>query len=545
VSSDRLIDELWGERPPETAATALQGAVSQLRKALEPDRAPGSPPAVLVTRAPGYVLRVQPEHVDAVRFERLLADGRELLAEGEAERAAKTLREALGLWRGSAYAGLDADGPVRAEALRLEELRLEALEERVDADLALGRHEQLVSELEAAVEREPLRERLCGQLMLALYRSGRQAEALELYQRTRARFVDELGIEPTPRLRELEQAMLRQDPELDAGLPRLRAPAALRRRRRGLATGLAVVVVAAAAGATALYFLRGDERPVAVPPNTVAVIDQESATVTGTVPVGASPSAIAYGHGSLWVANTEDETVSRIDPEKREVVATIGTGAAVDVAIGPGAVWVANGIDGTVSRIDPVSNDRVATLDLRGDDPIATRTINSVAVGEGAVWAAAVGSDVVRIDPATNAVEASFDLGAAPLGLDVGFGAVWVVTSSFKLLRIEPRSGAVTAQTAIGQFPYDVAVGDDGVVVLAGGLWLVDPQSSKVVTTLDPGGFATAVADVAGAGVWVGTDEGAIVQVVPSDTPVPIAVDGEPSGLAVGDGRLWATARAG
>jgi YVTN family beta-propeller protein len=355
--------------------------------------------------------------------------------------------------------------------------------------------------------------------------------------------VDELGIEPTPRLRELEQAMLRQDPALDVGLPRLRAPAAVRRHRRGLAVALAAVALAAAAGAVGLLLLRGDDSATLVPPDTVAVIDPSSAKVTGVVPVGTSPSAVAFGHGSLWVANTEDDTVSRLDPDEREVVATIGTGAAVDIAIGPAAVWVANGIDGTLSRIDPASNDRVATTDLRGDDPIAPRTINSVAVGEGAVWAAAVGRDVVRIDPATNDVEASFHLDAAPLGLDVGFGAVWVVTSSFKLLRLDPRSGAVTAQTAIGEFPYDVAVVDDGVVVLAGALWLVNPESSKVVATLDPGGFATSVADVAGAGAWAGTRDGTIVKVVAPGTPSPIAVDGEPSGLAVGAGQLWAAVR--
>jgi YVTN family beta-propeller protein len=545
VSSDRLIDELWGDSAPETATTALHGAVSQLRKVLEPGRAAGAPGAVLVTRSPGYQLRLPAEALDAARFERLLEEGRELLAAGEAAAAATALREALALWRGSAYADVGDDGAIRIEALRLEELRLEALEERIEADLALGRHEQLVSELEALVEREPLRERLCGQLMLALYRAGRQAESLDLYQRTRTRFVDELGIEPTARLRELEQAMLRQDPELDAGLPRLRPPAALRRRPGRLAAALAAVVVVAAAGVAALVFLRGDDAQAAVPPNTVAVIDLDSAEVTDTVPVGMSPSAIAYGHGSLWVANTEDETVSRIDPETRQVVATIGTGAAVDVAIGPDAVWVANGIDGTVSRIDPASNDRVATLDLRGDDPIAPRTINSVAFGAGAVWAAAVGRHLLRIDPGTNAVTASVDLGVAPLGLDVGEGAVWVVTAAFKLLRIEPSSGATTGQTPIGQLPYDVAVTDEGVAVLAGGVWLVDPESTKVVTTVAPGGFSTAVADVSGVGGWVGTADGAIVRIDLGLTRPPdtLLVQGQPSGLAVVDGRLWAAVR--
>jgi hypothetical protein len=187
----------------------------------------------------------------------------------------------------------------------------------------------------------------------------------------------------------------------------------------------------------------------------------------------------------------------------------------------------------------------VATVDLRGDDPIAPRTINSVAVGAGAVWVAAVGRHLVRIDPETNAVTATVDLGVAPLGLDFGEGAVWVVTAAFKLLRIEPSNGATTGQTSIGQIPYDVAVTDEGVAVLAGRVWLVDPESTKVVTTVDPGGVATAVADVSGAGGWVGTAEGAIVRIDLGLTRPPdtIVVQGQPSGLAVGDGRLWATVR--
>ena len=180
VSTDRLIGDLWGKRRPDTAATALHGLVSSLRKALEPARDPDAAPTVLVTRAPGYMLRVGEADIDAVEFERLFESGRLALAAGDAGQAAELLRGALALWYGPALGEVAELEFAGAEARRLEELRLQALEQRTDADLALGRHAQLVPELEALVREQPLRERLRGQLMLALYRGGRQAHALEV-----------------------------------------------------------------------------------------------------------------------------------------------------------------------------------------------------------------------------------------------------------------------------------------------------------------------------------------------------------------------------
>jgi DNA-binding SARP family transcriptional activator len=208
VSKDRLIDALWGESPPPTAPTALQVHVSKLRKTLGAAR--------IVTRAPGYVLELQPEELDLHRFERLASEGASTLARGNAERAAGLLREALSLWRGHPLADLAYEAFVQPEVLRLEELRLAALEQRIDADLALGRHAQLVGELERLVAEHPLREGLRGRLMLALYRSGRQADALEAYHAARRALVDELGLEPGTGLQELERAILRQDASLAA-----------------------------------------------------------------------------------------------------------------------------------------------------------------------------------------------------------------------------------------------------------------------------------------------------------------------------------------
>jgi DNA-binding SARP family transcriptional activator len=208
VSADRLIDELWGAQPPRAAANALQYHVSQLRKALAAD-------GLIVTREPGYVIRVEPDQLDLLRFERLLADAQN----APPEDAAPILRDALALWRGPALADLQREPFAQAEIRRLEELRLVALERRIDADLALGRRAELVGELEALTRQHPYREALRAQLMLALYRSGRQVEALDVYRETRRLLVDELGIEPGPAIQQLEHAILRQDPALDSPAP--------------------------------------------------------------------------------------------------------------------------------------------------------------------------------------------------------------------------------------------------------------------------------------------------------------------------------------
>jgi DNA-binding SARP family transcriptional activator len=208
VATDRLIDDLWGEQPPRTAATSLQNLVSQLRKMLGPD--------AVVTKPPGYQLAIPADRVDLVRFERLVRAARGAPAD---ERAAK-LREALALWRGPPLLDLAYEPFAQSEIRRLEELRLSALEERIEADLELERHAELVGELEGLVSAHPLRERLRGQLMLALYRSGRQAEALKAYHDARRALVDELGIEPSPALQQLHGSILRQESTLAPAAPR-------------------------------------------------------------------------------------------------------------------------------------------------------------------------------------------------------------------------------------------------------------------------------------------------------------------------------------
>ena len=208
LSGERLVDELWGERPPATAGKTLQGYIYRLRKALGED--------VLRTRGRRYVLTVAPAQLDLDRFERLSGEGREALSAGDPAAAAERLRSALALWRGPPLADFAYEPFAQVEIARLEEVRLATLEDRIEADLKLCRHCQLVPELQALVREHPLRERLRGQLMLALYRSGRQAHALEVYRETRRVLIEQLGIEPGQELQDLEAAILRHDPVLDA-----------------------------------------------------------------------------------------------------------------------------------------------------------------------------------------------------------------------------------------------------------------------------------------------------------------------------------------
>jgi DNA-binding SARP family transcriptional activator len=208
VSRDRLIDDLWGDQPPDAAPNALAALVARLRRAL--------PGEVLLTGPGGYELRIEPQALDLHRFEMLVEEGREALAAGDPARAAERLRLALSIWRGPALADVEYEAFAQPAVMRLEELRLAALESRIDADLALGRDVDLVGEVQSLVLQNPLRERLRGQLILALYRAGRQAEALEAYREGRTVLIEELGIDPSPPLQELERAILRQDPSLAA-----------------------------------------------------------------------------------------------------------------------------------------------------------------------------------------------------------------------------------------------------------------------------------------------------------------------------------------
>jgi DNA-binding SARP family transcriptional activator len=272
VATDRLIDLLWGEEAPKTATASLQNAVGRLRRALGSD--------VLETRSPGYVLHVAAEQIDARRFERALVDARRLPADERRER----LVAALALWRGPALAEFAFDDFAQAETRRLEELRLVVHEERIEADLELGRHTDVIGELDALVADHPLRESFVRQAMVALYRSGRQAEALDVYQAARTRFVDELGIEPGPELKRLQSEILRHE----AGLTLADGPSAMDEEGeivKAILSGRVVPVIGLdGAGDLAEHLARAfdvpDDRPI-----DLARVSQYVATMQGSGPL--------------------------------------------------------------------------------------------------------------------------------------------------------------------------------------------------------------------------------------------------------------------
>src|SRR5919106_1988355 len=211
----RLLDQLWGEEPPPRATATLQAYVSNLRRILEPERRPRAPASVLVTQAPGYLLRVDPGRVDFLVFKALATKGRQLLTEGKPLAARDAFTESLALWRGPALADFLDEGFSRLTATRLEDERLDALEGRIDAELELGHHTAIIPELEHLVTEHPYRERFWYQLLLSLYRAGRQADALNEFQRVRALFSEDLGIDPSASLRTLEGEILQQSSSLD------------------------------------------------------------------------------------------------------------------------------------------------------------------------------------------------------------------------------------------------------------------------------------------------------------------------------------------
>jgi branched-chain amino acid transport system substrate-binding protein len=549
ISSDRLIDELWADRPPADAQTALQQHVSRLRKALEPH-------AVLVTRPPGYALDVEPDHVDLERFRLLGERGRAELDAGASDQAARTLRSALELWRGPLLSDLANEPFVEAASLELEDERLSMLESRIDADLACARHAELVSELTVLVREHPLRERPRALLMLALYRSGRQADALAAYSDARQTLVAELGLEPGPELQALQQAILTHDASLRA--PR---PPSTRRHRRLLALAVTAAVSALLAAIVAALALRSDEPAAAGFTDgggILVALDSDSGSIERRLPAGRTPSAVAVGDGAIWMVDADARTVLRVVPSSH-VVETLATGATpTDIAYGAGSVWVANGrpipkaqfigpVATAVARLDPATRTERESFRLRRvGNAVSNLVDNHVAVSPGAVWAVTPDFSVARFDTVAGAITATTHaLPAAAVA--TGPAGVWVLGVDGSVARLDERSGRVVRRTSVPSGSVgSIAVGEDSAWVTepaAGKLWRIRAGRAESVGAID---LTPGVGDlaVAGSRVWVANPiEGTVTQVDPDTARVVRVLDleGIPRSIAVDGKTLWVT----
>ena len=551
VSSARLIDDLWGEHAPPSAVKLVQGHVSSLRKVLGD--------GLLVTQQGGYLLRIPSGQLDVDRFGSLVAAGRQALAGGDPRTAAASLREALEVWRGPAFADFAYESFAQSEIARLEESRLAALEAQVEAELALGEHAGLVGELEALVREHPLRERLVGQLMLALYRSGRQADALEAYRVARRGLVEELGIEPAGELQRLQQAILMQDPALEPKPPAPEKPGPLaaitRRGRRGgvlIVAGAALLLVALVAVATQLA--GSGPSSVRVAPNSLAAIDIKTNRVTAAMAVGTRPGPIAFGSGSLWVANLDDQTVSRIDPSSLRTVRVIPAAAPpTGIAASGGGVWVVESSSSLKPNATPATSVSIEPLDSEFDSFGAAVPIGNVVWGgPGAiaargdsVWVAPSTGLLTRLDARSGRITRQLDPNASPAGIAIGEDAVWLTdTEAGNVVRVD-RTG-LSRPIPVGNAPTAITVG-------GGGVWAVDSPDDTVVR-IDPGTRAVTAtipvgrspAGVAfGAGsVWVANSgDGTVTRINPSTNKptAMIEVGGSPQALAVAGGRVWVT----
>ena len=535
VTTDRLVDELWPKRPPPTAVKTVQMYVSQLRRALGD--------GVLTTHGRGYRLELGRIELDARRFEEGV---RRAAAEERPERAVELLRDALSLWRGPALADVAYERFAAEEISRLEELRLAAVEDRIERELELRRAEELVPELQGMVAAHPLRERLRGQLMLALYRSGRQPEALEVYRDVRQRLDRELGLEPSRALRELEAAILRQDRTLDPPGTLVRRPIGSRQMRSSglLALGGALLALAAA-GAIVVSLSAGRDAGLAtVSANSVAVVEPKNGAIIGAIPVGDQPGVMALAGRQLWVANGADRTLSAIDTRSRRPLRTTGlTAVPFDIAAGPGTLWLANGYDGTVSRLD--LDDGLLSAPFR-PQPDSTGRL-PLATGFGSLWVGSQDNVVTRLDPATHAVQATIRGIDSPDALAAGAGSIWVLPATRRaVMAIDPRLDRVVAIIPIGDYGKGVAVSGGAVWILGDRrLWRIDPRTRFVTAQIALTARSTAIAGGEGA-VWVadGTN-GSIAEIDPKANKVIRTIRlGRPVGSVVaGAGAVWVSVR--
>jgi YVTN family beta-propeller protein len=550
VTTERLVDDLWGGAAPATARQSLHAHVARLRRLLATE----DDGQVLGNDGRGYILTVDDEQVDAERFRQLVAAARDERRAGALDVARDRYRVALALWRGPVLDGvlLDAADGERAE---LEGVRLAALEERIDLDIELGAGAEVVPELQQLVQQDPLRERGWAQLMLALYASGRQADALAAYQDARHALAA-LGLEPGPRLRELQQAILNQDPSLST-LP-VRGDGRRTRARPGRVLATMGALVAAVVVVAVVVAVRNDPPSAAaaprVLPNSLVEIDPMTNRVVSSTKVGNGPERIASTVDALWVENGEDRTVARVDIETKDVRTVGGAPVARDLASTlSGDVWLSSFEEPFVTRIahrgrigegphvfaaapvrvrlpgsaeglavgggylwvtspsDSGGRDTVFQIDLRTRRVVSSLPVGTLplyaAFGYGSAWISNYKGDSLSVVRPGSERPETIEVSGGPLGIAAGGGAIWVVTFwSQELVRIDPETRRVLRRIPIGTGPLDVAVG-------GGSVWVTN-RDDKTVSRVDP---AT----------------NTVTEVI----QLPVA----PHGVRVAHGRVWVT----
>ena len=535
VSRERLIDELWGPAPPPTAKKAVNVYISQLRKALARN---GVDP--VSTADGGYRLVVDDDELDVLRLRQLLATARERESAGELETAAEVLREGLALWRGPTLSGLLLESHGREEISQLDELRLTALMDRIDCDLALGRHEEVLGELHVLVGEHPLRERLRAQQMLALYRAERQADALDAYQQARHDLIEELGIERSESLQRLQQAILRHDPALEAPAgtaaatgaapaaetvergavpasprPRRRAP----RRRYLVAAGIAAT--AAVAATVAFLSTRGGgpappSSPVSyVGSDNLAIIDPTTGKFVVDPGGGVKPGPMAFVGNRLWVVTRGTGTIT----QQRKPPFPAGAAPYDIAADADGNAWVSQRkpfVTWIFHKVkwngDPYATPLATTQDI----PVPLARTGAEAVGGGYLWVIpgpiSAGNRVALIDVRHRRFHSSIPLDRQTTAIAYGYGSAWIGTydprhSTAWLSRVRPGSGrpeSVALETGDGAGPLSVAAGEGSVWVITsrGNLLGIDPKELQITHRIRMSAQQPTLLAVGAGSVW-------------------------------------------
>jgi YVTN family beta-propeller protein len=547
VPKHRLVDGVWGDRAPASAEEALDTYLSRLRRLLGPDR---------LSRYPaGYVLRVGPGELDLSTFEELLASAQRLRPTDPAA-AAASLGQALCLWRGPALADLRYEPFASGVTDHLEERRLAAVELRAEAALAAGPGGELVPELEQLVGGHPTRERMVAHLMLALYRAGRQSDALAAMQACRRHLALELGLVPGPELCQLEQRILRHDEALAPALPspppsalgRAVPVAEARPRRRAWKWSAAASVITAAALVAALLAVPGHRAALAVASdaNMLVAIASRSDHPTERVQLPAQPGAMAVAGGDMWVASPPAGAVLEVDPKQGTVVDRIPVeGEPGSLVSGGGALWVASTLGATVERIDPATATVTWTAQIAETGPVA------MAYGDGGVWVAdSTDQDLLELSAISGSVLLTFSLDVHPTSIALADGLVWVAAYDAGTVEaIDPGTGQEVGTVSVGNGPSAIS--------FAGGyLWVannldntvsaVDPATFGVVSTIAVGSGPVALVASQGA-TWVANQySGTVSSISPQRLAVVGTVDvgDNPVALAPGPGGVWVAASA-